>query len=51
MLLYDADADAFAKLISLVASNEITSRVAKDLLQEVAFEAKDPKELAHVQNK
>lgn len=41
-----ADADLFAKLITLVADNKLTSRVAKDLLLEVVFEAQDPLHLA-----
>jgi aspartyl-tRNA(Asn)/glutamyl-tRNA(Gln) amidotransferase subunit B len=37
-----ASAVGFAKLITLVAEDKITSRVAKDLLQEVVFEGADP---------
>ncbi len=41
-----ADPDSFAKLVALVSDKTLTSRVAKDLLPEVVFEAADPKELA-----
>ncbi len=37
-----ASAVGFANLITLVAEDKITSRVAKDLLQEVVFEGADP---------
>ncbi len=36
----------FGKLIEMLVTNEITSRVAKDLLAEVVFEGADPSELA-----
>ena len=37
-----ASTSGFAQLIILVASNEITSRTAKDILEEVLFNALDP---------
>lgn len=40
------NAQYFAVLIDMVSDNEIGSRVAKDLLPEVIFEGKDPKNMA-----
>ena len=40
----------FAELMSMVANDEISSRVAKDLLVEVVFEDKDPHNLATERN-
>lgn len=44
--LGSADADLFVKLLGLLVSSKITSRVAKDILKETVFEGKDPEELA-----
>jgi aspartyl-tRNA(Asn)/glutamyl-tRNA(Gln) amidotransferase subunit B len=44
--LTQADAKNFAELLNLLATNQITSRVAKDILKEVVFEGKAPLELA-----
>lgn len=33
----------FSELVKMVAANEVTSRVAKDLLEEVVFEGNDPR--------
>jgi aspartyl-tRNA(Asn)/glutamyl-tRNA(Gln) amidotransferase subunit B len=46
LTLDKADPSLFAKLLELVATNKLTSRVAKDLLKEVIFEGNDPYELA-----
>lgn len=40
------NAFAYRKLIEMAKKGEITSRVAKDMLEEVVFEGKDPAELA-----
>ena len=40
----------FAELMDMVQKNEISSRVAKDLLVEVVFEGKDPRDLAKERN-
>ncbi len=45
-LIEDAHPEAFAKLLDLVATGKITSRVAKDLLPKVVFEGKDAEVLA-----
>lgn len=42
----DASASNFQTLIQMVVANEINSRVAKDLLPEVLFEAEEPRALA-----
>lgn len=47
--LNDAYPDQFGALLLLVADGKITSRVAKDLLQQSVFEGKDPNELASAQ--
>jgi len=44
--LKSGHADSFADLVALAFKQEITSRVAKDLLREVVFEGKDAHELA-----
>lgn len=44
------DSKSFAELMCMVVMNEISSRVAKDLLPEVVFEGKDPHELATERN-
>lgn len=41
-----AHPELFVELLSLVAKNEINSRVAKDLLKEVVFDGEKPLELA-----
>ena len=40
--LVDANPATFARLLLLVSENQITSRVAKDILKECVFESKDP---------
>jgi aspartyl-tRNA(Asn)/glutamyl-tRNA(Gln) amidotransferase subunit B len=40
----------FSELMCMVAKDEISSRVAKDLLVEVVFEGKDPRDLATQRN-
>jgi aspartyl-tRNA(Asn)/glutamyl-tRNA(Gln) amidotransferase subunit B len=42
----NAHPDLFVELLTLVASNTLNSRVAKDLLKEVVFEGKKPLDLA-----
>ena len=49
VLIETAYPKRFAELLLLVAEGKITSRVAKDLLQESVFEGKDPSELASTQ--
>ncbi len=44
--LENVSAQGFASLIEMIAQGSITSRVAKDILEEVAFDGADPKELA-----
>jgi len=46
LTLLDAKPDSFARLIGLVATGTLTSRVAKDLLQEVVFAGVDPLKMA-----
>ena len=41
----DANAEYFVDLLKMIHGNEITSRVAKDILFEVVFDGKKPKEL------
>ncbi len=48
LLIEHANPDLFAELLALVASNQLTSRVAKDLLKEVVFEGKKPLDLAEL---
>lgn len=47
--LEEAHPVRFAELLLLVTEGKITSRVAKDLLQQSVFEGKDPSELASSQ--
>lgn len=44
--LQSAHPNLFAKLLSLLATDVITSRVAKDILKEVVFDGADPEEIA-----
>lgn len=44
--LKNAHEKAFTSLLKLLAENKITSRVAKDLLEEVVFQGLDPLDLA-----
>lgn len=46
LVLTDASPARFAALVSLVAADTLTSRVAKDLLKEVVFEGQDPLAIA-----
>lgn len=44
--LASAHAEAFVALLGMVSKNEITSRVAKDLIEEVVFKGSDPRQIA-----
>ena len=44
------DSRTFSELMLMVAHAEISSRVAKDLLSEVVFEGKNPRDLATLRN-
>lgn len=48
--LDDHQSIQFSELVKMVAANEITSRVAKDLLPEVVFDGADPRILAKERN-
>ncbi len=48
--LETANPSYFAQLVRMVSQNEITSRVAKDILKEVVFECNEPNQLAKSRN-